>query len=352
MFASLWQLKLVFDFVSKIFPRVDQELAVCRETLRSCPSQELVNQALRSIDSKRFHAQGGSIYALYPGVPAGTLVPLIVSLQTISDYLDNLCDRAGCFDEAAFRQLHLAMTEALCPGDKVSPYYSLYPYREDGGYLTDLVERCRAEVQKLPSYHLVQEKVLDLARLYSELQTYKHVEQSRREKLLSSWAEPYLKKHKEITCWEFAAATGSTLGIFMLAAAAASPRLTCRLAEEIVAAYFPWICGLHILLDYFIDQEEDRQEQDFNFVSYYSGEAQCQERLLFFLHKSREKALALPNPLFHLTVIEGLLAMYLSDPKARQGSLAKISSRLIKAAGPRTALLHKLCCRLRARNVI
>ncbi|MGD0205948.1 MAG: DUF2600 family protein, partial [Dehalococcoidia bacterium] len=79
--------------------------------------------------------------------------------------------------------------------------------------------------------------------------------------------------------------------------------------------YFPWISGLHILLDYFIDQAEDEAGGDLNFVSYYPDAGRCRERLLLFLKQALDRAAALPAPLFHTTVVRGLPAFYLSDPK-------------------------------------
>jgi len=35
---------------------------------------------------------------------------------------------------------------------------------------------------------------------------------------------------------------------------------------QVKNSYFPWVQGLHILLDYLIDQEEDRINGDLNFV--------------------------------------------------------------------------------------
>lgn len=352
---SLGQWQLVHRLVCWVLPRVDEQLNHWRTRLAQCPDGVLAQQGLASIAHKRFHAQGGSVYCLYPQVQfphqAQSLLKFIVALQTISDYLDNLCDRAGCLDGQAFRQLHLAMTDALNPQGELSPYYLYYPHGDDGGYLRSLVEVCRGELAQLPGYAQVREYALELARLYSELQTYKHVEIPKREGLLQRWAKNHLPQYPELSCWEFAAATGSTLGMFMLAAAATKP-LTPGEARRLKEAYFPWITGLHILLDYFIDQEEDRRERDFNFVAYYESPEQCLERLLFFWEKAKGQALSLPHPQFHLTVIDGLLAMYLSDPKAQTGSLKEISRQLLLAAGPRARLLHRVCCFLRRRGKI
>lgn len=346
------QLKLVTRFVAEIFPRVDQELIRWGEKIKILPDEILQAQARASILSKRFHAQGGSIYALYPGADQQKLIPFIVALQTISDYLDNLCDRTGIEDEQAFRQIHLAMTEALQPAGPISDYYCYYPQHDDGGYLQSLVEECRFLLAGLPSYDLVQEHVVELAGLYSELQTYKHLPIPIREHKLIDWSRAYLRWYPSLSPWEFGAATGSTLGIFILCAAASNPNLSKAEVVQIKEAYFPWITALHILLDYFIDQDEDLKEGDLNFVAYYQSREDCSWRLSWFLQKSLAQAISLPHPLFHLTVIQGLLAMYLSDPKTGRGEIGQISGKLITSAGTRTIFLHRVCCLLRQRAII
>ena len=346
------QLKIIMNFVGRIFPLVDEELDRWRLKAKACPDGILAAQALASIGDKRFHAQGGSVYALYPGVEKRGFVALVVALQTISDYLDNLCDRVGLEDEKAFRQLHLAMTEALSPGVKPSDYYAFYPHREDGGYLVELVMECQQHLAKLPGYPLVQGDVLYLAGLYSELQTYKHLPLALREEKMSQWLDPHLADYPDLSRWEFAAATGSTLGMFMLCATASNPRLSPKEVAQIREVYFPWISGLHILLDYFIDQQEDEGTGDLNFVAYYQERQECGERLGWFLEKSLKHAKKLSHPLFHLTVLEGLLAMYLSDPKAGQEPARAVSVQLLRTAGPRTGLLHGLCRLLRRKKII
>lgn len=344
------QLGLIKAFVTEVFPLVDRQLEGYLDRLEHCPCEELKVQARASIKHKRFHAQGGSIYALYPGVKTDSFVVFVVAVQTISDYLDNLCDRAGVYDEEAFRQLHLAMETALDP--ELEPdrdYYKYYPYQKDGGYLRSLVNDSQQVIKKyFPGYKQVKNEILSLAKLYSELQSLKHLDWSIREDRMLSWANQH--RPFELSPWEFAAATGSTLGMFMLSAAASSPDLTGAQVQQIKNAYFPWITGLHILLDYFIDQEEDRVGGDLNFVFYYQNGKHCEERLKLFLEQSLSKAKELPEPLFHVTVVEGLLAMYLSDPKALQGEKREISLSLLAKGGLRVKFLHWICLKLREKN--
>jgi tetraprenyl-beta-curcumene synthase len=344
-------LKLIARFVGKVFPLVDGELAGWRQ-LAADAEPDLAAQALASIRDKRFHCLGGAVYSLYPGVDTGRFVRLVVALQTISDYLDNLCDRAGIADEEAFRQLHLAMTDALDPAGTTHDYYRAYPLKNDGGYLAALVAACREETAHLPGYGRVRPAALRLAGLYSELQIYKHLDPAVREEKMAAWGGRHLAAHPGITLWEFAAATGSTLGMFMLCALAADPELTGDEAEGTYTAYFPWICGLHILLDYFIDLAEDRGHGDLNFVAYYRNEDEITARLTHFWRRAMDRAGSLAEPSFAATVVYGLLAMYLSDPKTQAPLEGRVKAALLDAAGAYARLLHSLCRLLRRRGVL
>jgi len=330
----------------EVLPLTASELARWEARIASIPNAELRRQARASITLKRFHCEGGSVFAaLRPGC-APTLVRLIVALQTISDYLDNLCDRSVSCDEADFRQLHQAMLDAVDDAGPLHDYYSLHPNREDGGYLVALVRECQACLRELPSYPLVRERVQRLVGLYNDLQVYKHGPLERRETQLEDWFAREGDAWRELYWWEFAAACGSTLAVFALLAAAALPGLRPDEAERLEAAYFPWICGLHILLDYLIDQAEDTAGGDLNLVSYYPDPVAQRLRLVRFVREARSRAAALPDPAFHATVVEGLPGLYLSDSKVRPQRLHRVAWDLLAAGGP-ASWGYYVWCRLR-----
>jgi len=335
-----------------VLPAVNAELDHWWSRSGICPDDLLRVQAQNSLRYKKFHVQGGAVYALRHEKNKQALIRIIVALQTISDYLDNLCDRSDCYDEKAFRQLHLSMADALSPGKKLEDYYKYYPLKNDGGYLSELVSTCRGELKNLPSYGLVQPKLLHYISLYSNLQEYKHVVEENREGLLIRWIDPILGKYPGIHWWEFAAATGSTLLIFALLSSAQKPDLTNSEAEGIEKAYFPWICGLHILLDYFIDQEEDVLGHDFNFVGYYANNKVIRERFGFFVDKSVQASQTLSDRLFHITIVKGLLALYLSDPKASEQKIKTLSRDMLRHGGAGAFLMHKLCRLIRKAGIV
>jgi len=340
-------LKLIYKFVWYILPEVKKQLGALAIKSIEVENDILQEQAMLAVRHKKFYSQGGSILALYPGVDMKRAVSFMVSLQTICEYLDKLCDRADVKNEQVFRQLYLAILDAVDKYRGINNYYYYYPYKNDGCFLSSLVEICTEQTIGLPSYNLVIEPVKKYIQLYSDLQTYKHLDNSIREESIKTWAEYYTGRYPDISWWEFSAATGSILGIFALYAASFNPSLTIQEVKAIEQAYFPWVCGLHILLAHYIESQENTYMGNLNFTQYYKNLKQCEERIGFFAKRSLESCLSLCFPEFHITVIKGLLAMYLSDPKAHIGLNNLASRNILLGNGPGTALYHKLCRALR-----
>lgn len=339
--------ELLSHYILFTLGRVKRHLKEWEREARLCPDEELRKQALSSIRNKGFHCQGGAFFAVPYREEEALLLRLFIAYQTLCDYLDNLCDRAGCYDGQAFSQLHRSLVDALNPGETIlsEDYYSSYPYYNDGGYIGKLVKECRACVRQLPSYDLVYPDLITLVRLYIDLQVIKHIDPLRRERDLKEWACKQLLAYPELDQqWqEFAAATGSTLAVFALLGLASFPGLTREKSRNAMDCYFPWICGLHILLDYFIDQEEDRIGGDLNFTFYYTDSAKCISRLEDFIAWSHQQSAKLNDGDFSRIVVEGLLAMYLSDRKIAQRKLNAVAYQLLQASGPQTLKTFWLC---------
>ncbi|WP_421617000.1 tetraprenyl-beta-curcumene synthase family protein [Brevibacillus sp. TJ4] len=327
-----WQ--LLFRVYRYVQPVLEREFAAWKRRAEAIPDPELKKQALASIETKKFHCQGGSVYAAQVIPHVETIVPLIVAYQTISDYLDNLCDRSTSLDPQDFRQLHRSMQDALTPGAPLQDYYHYRLEKEDGGYLASLVQTCQHFAARLPAYANVQEKVLEFSTLYSDLQVYKHIEPRLREGELLAWWDKYKAGYPDLKWQEFAAVTGSTIGIFALFCLATDEAVTPKQIEAVCEAYFPWLCGLHILLDYLIDLEEDRLGGDLNFVSYYESEQEATNRLQYFYKQAKASVRRLPNPAFHRMIVDGLVAFYLADRKVNpaQPTSYTIAKKLLRQA--------------------
>lgn len=344
---SVGPLLITRRHLTQVLPLVDRVLARWLRLAEAIPDAALREQAIASLTHKRFHCEGGSVFAAWAPKAKATLVRFIVAFQTISDYLDNLCDRMESLDAANFRQLHRSMFDAVSPGAPLQgEYYRYHPRQDDGGYLAALVDACRTSLAQVPGYPAIQEPVGRLLSLYVDLQILKHITHERRVPELMRWFNAHAADHPGLHWWEFAAATGSTLGIFALISDAARPS-PLETAQALVAAYFPWIGGLHILLDYLIDQEEDRREGDLNFVSFYADPGEIKARMGWILQETLRAAGSLNDRAFHLTVIEGLLGLYLSDPKVEEHGLREIAQTLLHQASWRARVVHAYCKRWR-----
>jgi tetraprenyl-beta-curcumene synthase len=324
-----------------VLAAVDAELRVWRARAEAIPDGELRRQALASLTHKRFHCEGGSVFAA-ASAPAArpAVVRAIVALQTVSDYLDNLSDRSPQGGEADLRRLHAAFTDALAPRRCPTPgsYYDLHPHGRDGGYLAALVAACRAALASLPAWDAAEAAAGALAARYVVLQSLKHLDAAERGARLRDWAAGLAAPG--LRWYEAAAACGSTLGIFALMAAASRPGCDPAAAAAVAAAYFPWPSALHILLDYLIDLDEDRHGGDFNFVACYPSPAEARSRLRAIQVQARRAVAALPDARFHRLVVAGLPALYLADPKVAAQGLQAVARPLLWDAGPAAWLLH------------
>lgn len=327
-FGAVTLMRRVYKFV---LPSVNEHLNSLTAFAQQIPNVELRTQALASIRDKKFHCQGGGVYAIFNLEAKDTLIKLIVSLQTISDYLDNLCDRSTSLDENDFRLLHQSMLDAVTPQANLCNYYERREDQDDRGYLHHLVTTCQEMINRLPSYHLVQHDVIELVQLYCDLQVYKHIIKHEREPKLIAWWENHKDKASKLKWNEFAAATGSTLGMFHLFMAASYNNLSEANAKQIKKSYFPYVCCLHIMLDYLIDQEEDKLGGDLNFCNYFSSQEEMIQRIEWIVAQARAEVKALPHGKVHRLIIEGLLALYLSDPKvSNQEEVKHIRKQLMK----------------------
>ena len=125
-------ISLTTKMILKVQPLTHLYLRQWKERAGQIPDPELRKQALASIATKTFHCEGGALYGLLAGVHYKDAIAFIVAYQTISDYLDNLCDRSTSQDPEDFRALHESMLQALSPDMPPSAHYRFRRERDDG----------------------------------------------------------------------------------------------------------------------------------------------------------------------------------------------------------------------------
>jgi len=319
----------------KVLPSVRQNLNHWRSRAEQIPNPELRKQAISSLETKHFHCEGGSIYGLLANKACREAIRFIVAYQTISDYLDNLCDRSRSLDPEDFRALHDSIFHALTPDAELPNYYRFREDQDDGGYLKSLVRTCQTVLSDIPNYTKIAPTLHELASYYCDLQVHKHVKIEERIPRLKSWFSQHQAQFPELSWYEFSACAGSTLGIFCLVAYSFNQEFSETLITQVRNSYFPWVQGLHILLDYLIDQEEDEINGDLNFCFYYNSQDELTERLQQFIKNAAKSVAHLPHTQFHQLINQALLGVYLSDKKVgSQQSVQKIAKQLILGGSP------------------
>ncbi len=324
-----------------IFPEVQQELQHWKNEAKKIPDAELRKQAIDSIEGKDFHCEGGSILALLSEGRREKAISFIVAYQTISDYLDNLCDRSTSLDEKDFAALHESMQHALSRSSEPVNYYRFRSEQDDGGYLQSLVDRCQHFFRELDHYPEIEGYLKKLCSYYSDLQVHKHVEKKERVSRLKNWFRQHEAELPPMSWYEFSACSGSTLGIFCLISYALRDDFKAEHAEQIWKGYFPYIQGLHILLDYFIDQEEDVEGGDLNFCFYYENDKELFSRISHFVHEAERYLNHLPHTKFHKLIHRGLLGLYLSDDKIDDNRETKqLAKQMVKLGGSESRFFY------------
>jgi tetraprenyl-beta-curcumene synthase len=321
-------------FLIVVVPRASRVLGAIEDAAHAIPDPGLREQALASISDKAYHVAGGCILATFlRGAAARRYVDIVAPLETIYDYLDNLCDRLPSVPAAAYPTLHEALLDALDDRRAIGDYYRDGPLRDDGGYLRKLVERVRAGISTLPNYPAVRAEVVEIGGYYAELQTFKHARPGARETVCNAWYERNRERFPGLYWWEFAAACGSSLPVFALLYLASQTTLAPSTVGRTVAAYFPNVSAVHILLDYFIDQAEDREHRELNFVACYASSTEAVSRVRRLVATTAARVRTLQDGEWHGFVLRAMCLFYLTHPKVFEQHLDAESTALLAALG-------------------
>ncbi len=152
-------------------------------------------------------------------------------------------------------------------------WYEHHPQGNDGGYLRGLLDGCRGAFAELPNFAAVAPSARAAAERIVAFQSLNLSESQGNHEALEQWAREATPPGAGLQWWETAAAAGSSLGVHVLIAAAAEPQLGAEEVRALDYAYFPWIGGLHSLLDNLIDKHEDEAAGHRSLVEYYGPRA-------------------------------------------------------------------------------
>lgn len=326
--------------LSWVLPNVSREVRRWRTIALQIPDRVLRDDAVMTLRRERLNTEGAALFAILPARREVTLLRALAAYQIVLDYLDTISERPCADPLGNGRQLHLALTEAVAPGQPLSDYYALHPQHDDGGYLRGVVEACRAGCERLPAFDRVRGRVARAARL-GTVQVPNHDPcAARREAGLRAWVARELSGPSELHWFELTAAASSSLWTLALLALAADPQLREADVLEAEAVYFPWICAASTLLDAFVDQPADRAAGNHSYVEHYDSPAEMADRLCEIVFRSVQNARRLRNGERHALIAAGMVSMYLSKGAARTPELRATTDRIARSAGslPRAQL--------------
>ena len=318
-------------FLRGVVPQASTELDGIAALAASIPDAQLQTQALASIRAKAYHVAGGCILATFlTPDSARRYVEIVAPLESIYDYLDNLCDRHPDVPVDAYPVLHQAIADALDPDAGTHDYYALGPRGDDAGYLARLVTRTQRSLARTNAGPGMREAFAEAALLYGEMQTFKHYPAPEREAACVAWFDRRRDARFEGMQWyEFACAAGSQFQVYAPLFAHFAGR------ESDVAAtydaYFPGVAALHVLLDSFIDQAEDRDHGELNFASLYANAEHMRSRVAEMAAESMRRFSALPDPAHHRFVLRVMALFYLTHPKVYAQGLQRQAELLLTA---------------------
>ena len=319
---------LALRFLSGVVPTASAKLRAWRARAQQIADPAIRREALDSLRRKAFHVHGGCVFATFlPAEAASRFVDLVAAFETAVDYLDNLCDRIGTQNEADFRALHESLIDAVTPGAPLRKYFRHRPC-DDGGYLNELVTRSQEGFAAVSSLDVVRLGISDVTRSYCELQAIKHLAPGERERRC---AAEFSSVAPDLSWWEGAAACGSTMATFALLFTAMSGASAER-ADAVLDAYFPYFTGLHILLDYFVDQTEDAAHSELNFVNCYPNAGAAHAGIERVARSALQRVAVLPDAEIHLFALRAMCGYYCTRP-ALSKSARQAALEIMRAAG-------------------
>jgi tetraprenyl-beta-curcumene synthase len=303
------------------------------------PDEALRTDAQTALERKRANIDGAALFWTLPRVHSPVLLRLLVAYEVLADYLDCTSERGAYVGLADGLQLHRALIDALDPTVELEDYYKHHPWSRDGGYLHALVQTCRDECRRLPSYEAVKPLALRAARLTQVLGLNHEPDAEHRDASLQAWAATHLPNPVELAWWERTGGASAWLTVLALLALAAEPAATHDHGRGVYAAYLPWISLAGTMLDSYGDLAEDATAGDHSYISHYPNTAVASQRLVEIVRRSLAETRDLCDRERHLVIGSCMIAMYLTKDSTRGEALRTTTSEITRAGGSLTRCL-------------
>jgi tetraprenyl-beta-curcumene synthase len=331
-----------------VFPTVNRELSRLKRRAQEIPDPRIREVALQALE-KRGNIEGAAAFAAFaPRRFRRQTIRALVAFQAAYNLTDTLAEQPSADSARNARRLHEELCVALDPRATHLRYLEHHAQHDDGGYLADLLDTCRAALRGLPSYPLIASAAQTAAERIVAFQSLGPTPSVRDRATFERWARELGHPGSELRWWEMAAAGGSSLAIHALILAAADPKLQAAEVIALERAYFPWVGALHSLLDSLVDQEEDADARQLSLVGCYPSDHEAVVRMSAIASEAARATRALPGGRGHQVMLAAMAGFYLhtarSSPAAGRAAsrgVAEIADGVLSAIGDlaRPALL-------------
>lgn len=333
------------SYTKKINPIVQKKLKEYYTYTGRIKKYNVRKNAIDSLKQNRFNMAVGSVCTIWPGVDVELASEVIFSFLAIVRYLNKVCENSSVVTEAFIKVVFSSLKDAAnIRTESFEKYFTFFPSKDDEGFLSILVEKCRQKVQLLPSYDIVRDSVSAFLALYIDLQVTKYSsDDNEKEVNLIRWSTAHGQKYPDLSNWEFCMCIDSGLDIQLLLALATNPNLTAEDAESINKAFFPWVSCIHKILECYLKYNDDLSSGSLNYVFYYDSLREYEDRISFFTNKALSEKTAYRS--YTKAVLKILLSLYTTEPKASEG-MNNITTKALYKAGGKDMWLYSLSIRI------
>jgi tetraprenyl-beta-curcumene synthase len=336
-------------FAKNIYPVVSQRINEYRAYTNRINKPLIRTKALDALDKNEFDIVVASVYSLYPDIDVNLATEVIFAFQAILRYLNIISEYASASTEPFFRLIFSSLKDAAnLRGDEFIQYFTFFPSKDDDGYLSILVEKCRQKVRLLPAYDVVRDYISACLTLFIDLQVTKYsFDGIDREKKLKSWSCIHGQKYPDMSVWEFCMSVDSPLTLQLLFALATNPELTSLETEGMYNAFFPWFGGLQKILEGYLDYNDNLHAGNSNDIFYYENLKDYESRTNYF----KDRAADVFDQAYPPSIVKILLSTYLTLPKANKGMSRLTSKALLRTGGKGMFLFNSAAAYIRSKFV-
>lgn len=317
-------------------PTVSHEVRRWRDKAQQIPDQAIRADALSALHRKRGQTDGAALFSILPESRNTPLLRVLVAYQVIWDFLDSVHERAATVENGI--QLHTALVDAMDPSQAPRDYYRHHPWKDDGGYLHELIRVCQENCVQLPGFPAVAPLVALEARRAEVLALNHELDAKARDDSLQAWAKREFPDGT-LPWWELSGAASAGLTIFALLALAADDTTTAALLARTRSVYFPWTSVAATMLDSYVDRAEDEATGDHSYVAHYLTSKLAIERIGQLVHRSIRDSRMLPNGEAHTLIVACMVAMYLTKDAARSSAMRAHTAQIARSGGSLTRRL-------------